>query len=98
MTVPSQRNRCRVYEWCTASGRHKVHTGDAVVVATARGVKLRIALHAEGREAPVVQLETAFTPAGALLEIAELEPAEARHLSEVLDRMSSMAKVSTRPR
>lgn len=87
--IPSQRQRCATYEWCTATVRgHRSHVGEVHRLATARGTRLRVSLMAEDQHDPVVVIEAAFHRDNPLLEVAELEPAEAVELAGMFLRLA----------
>lgn len=97
--IPPQRNRCLVHAWCTATTpRHRVHTGGNVLLTTARDVELRVALTAEDDQPPVVTLEASFESAGPLMQLAELEVAEALELAEVFQRLARAARIDSETR
>lgn len=92
--VPPQRHRCSVHEWCrTAGPAHRSHVGEAQVLTTSRGTEFRVTLSAEGHEAPVVQVEAAFDSGGPLMEVTELDAAEAVELAGFLLRLARVAQV-----
>ncbi|HEU4512171.1 MAG TPA: hypothetical protein VFR87_03610 [Nocardioidaceae bacterium] len=87
--IPSQRQQCVVYAWCTAVGRgHRTHVSKPLVFRTAQDPVLQVSLTAENQHAPFVHLEAAFASGEALMEIAELEPAEAVELAGLLLRLA----------
>jgi len=97
--IPPQRNRCRMHVWCTATTRrHRVHTGEAFLLTTVRGVELRVALTAENDQPPVVTLEASFETSGPLMQLAELEVAEALELAEVFQRLARAARIGSETR
>jgi hypothetical protein len=93
MSVAAQAGRCPVHPWCTVTRRHhRVHTGEEHRLATVSGVELRLTLHAENRHPPVVEIEAALAPSGTLLEVAELEAAQALELAGVLRRLVTVLR------
>ncbi|HSE09476.1 MAG TPA: hypothetical protein VLB29_12490 [Nocardioidaceae bacterium] len=93
-SIPPQRHRCPVHEWCTEAGPvHEAHVGEVHVLTTARGLEFRVSLNAEGDAAPVVQMEAAFERSGPLMDLAELDPAEALELAGFLLRLARVAEV-----
>lgn len=92
--IPSQRQQCAVHEWCTAVGRgHRAHVSKPHVFTTAQDATLQVSLTAEDRQAPVVHLQAAFALGDPLMEITELEPAEAVELAGLLLRLARTAHV-----
>lgn len=92
--IPSQRQQCAVYDWCTAVGRgHRTHVSKPHIFRTADLSMLQVSLTAEDQHAPVVHLEAAFGPGEVLMEITELEPAEAVELAGLLLRLARTAHV-----
>lgn len=89
-----QRHGCPVHEWCGESAAgHRSHVGEVHVLTTSRGLEFRVSLNAEGDGAPVVQLEAAFESSGPLMDLAELDPAEALELAGFLLRLARVAEV-----
>lgn len=85
VSIPPQRHRCSRHRWCLARGQgHQVHRGEAHLLTTSLGTEIRVSLSAEGDAEPVVHLEAALDRGGAMLELAELEPAEAVELAGFL--------------
>jgi len=93
VNIPPQRHRCTTHEWCVERGQgHQTHAGEAQVLTTARGTEIRVSLMAEGDEAPVVHMEAAFDRGGPLMELAELDAAEAVELAGFLLRLARVAQ------
>ncbi len=94
--IPSQRRRCAVYDWCTTVGTgHRTHVSKPHVFRTAGGATLQVSVTAEDHGAPAVHLEAGFGPGEALMEITELEPAEAVELAGLLLRLARTAQADT---
>jgi hypothetical protein len=92
--IPPQRHRCPVHDWCTTAGHgHKAHVGEAHVLSAERGTEFRLSLSAEGDQPPLVQIEASFDSGGALMEVAELDAAEALELAGFLLRLARVAQV-----
>lgn len=93
--IPSQRHRCPTYEWCTerAAG-HKDHVGEIQVLTTAQGHEIRVSLIATGDKQPVVQVEASFDHPTPMMEVAEMDPAEAVELAGFLLRLARVAQGS----
>jgi hypothetical protein len=66
------------------------------VLRTAHDATLQVSLTAENRHEPVVHLEAALGRADVLLEIADLDPAEAVELAGVLLRLARTAHIEDR--
>lgn len=94
MPIPSQRHRCRLYDWCTTAGRHDVHVGEVRTLVTENGRRLRVSLTAEGDGPPVLAVEVGLRENQPLLEVVELEPVEAVELAGVLLRLARTADSS----
>lgn len=93
--IPSQRRRCATYDWCTAATRgHRVHTSESQTLTAATGVRLRVSLCAEDDREPFVHIEASFGPDEPLLEIAELDPAEALELAGMFLRQARQGHAS----
>lgn len=97
MPIPSQRQRCRLYDWCTAPGRHAVHVGEVRTLITGTGRRLRVSLTADDDAAAVLAVEVGLRDGQPLLEIVDLEPAEAVELAGVLLRLARTADSSRHP-
>lgn len=93
--IPSQRHRCPTYEWCTEriSG-HKDHVGEAQVLTTSRGHEIRVSLVAGPDEEPTVQVEASFDHPTPMMEVAEMDAAEAVELAGFLLRLAREAQGS----
>jgi hypothetical protein len=92
--IPPQRQRCPVHDWCTTSGHgHHTHVGEAHVLAAERGTEFRVSLSADGDDPPLVQVEAALDSGGPLMEVAELDAAEALELAGFLLRLARVAQV-----
>ena len=91
--IPSPQQRCIVHEWCTVlRPGHRTHIGEVHLLATSRGTRLRVSLVAEDRSEPFVHLEAAFHAEGPLLEVAELDPAEAVELAGMFLRLARVGR------
>lgn len=96
--IPSQRQRCDVFDWCTASGRrHEQHVGEVRILVTETGRRLRVSLTAEGDAPPRLAVELSFRDDQPLLEVVELEPAEAVELAGMLLRLARTAHTARHP-
>jgi hypothetical protein len=92
--IPPQRQRCPMHDWCTTAGHgHRAHVGEAHVLTAERGTEFRVSLSAEDDEPPLVQVEAAFDSGGPLMEVAELDAAEALELAGFLLRLARVAQV-----
>jgi hypothetical protein len=92
--IPPQRHRCPVHDWCTTAGHgHRAHVGEAHVLSTERGTEFRVSLTAEDDEPPLVHVEAALNGDGPLMEVAELDAAEALELAGFLLRLARVAQV-----
>jgi len=95
VSIPPQRHRCPVHDWCTEpSHGHRVHVGEMHVLTTARGIEFRVSLSAEGDADALVQIEAAFDRSGPHMELAELDAAEAVELAGFLLRLARVAQVT----
>lgn len=93
--IPSQRHMCPAYEWCVerAPG-HREHVGEVRVLTTSRGHEVRVSLSADYEQEPVVQIEAALNRGGPVMEVAELDAAEAVELAGFLLRLARVAQAS----
>jgi hypothetical protein len=93
--IPPQRHRCPAYEWCVERREgHSVHVGEVHVLTTSRGIEIRVLLSATEAHAPVVQIEAALEKGGPLMELTELDAAEAVELAGFLLRLARVAQGS----
>lgn len=95
--TPPQRPRCPTYPWCVErTAGHRLHVGEAEVLATSRGTELRVSLSAEGPDEPVVQIEATFEHGGPMMELAGLDVGEALTLAGFLLRVGRVAQEAGR--
>lgn len=93
--IPPQRHRCPSYEWCTErTPGHKDHVGQIQLMTTSRGQELRVSLTATRDNAPTVLIEATLDPHGPMMEVAEMDPAEAVELASFLLRLARVAQES----
>lgn len=89
VSVPSQRQRCPVYAWCTASSiGHVEHVGEISLITTTRGREVRVNLQAERDNPPGVLVEVTFEEGGPAMQVVTLGAPEALELAGVFLRLA----------